>query len=166
MLADHPSDMTLRLVHRTNYWGQYIDPSDTDEDVHFDAIWVQAMIDGDQCCCRGFGRRGVAVSDEDLTDEYDGWWSLFYVTGRYGRSDDHFFYKFVLIPQGTYGYGKRGCAQRGWRYEGEVHSSSACDGLDKILRYDYFYDQSNDIIHAHIGIMMDRPLLAGHGNSG
>ena len=117
--------MTLRLVHRTNYWGQYIDATDMDDDVSFDAIWVQAMIDGDPCCCHGFGQRGVAVNNQDLADEYNGWWSLFFVNGREGRSVRHYFYKFVLIPQGTHGYGKRGCAQRGWSFVGEVAAGSA-----------------------------------------
>ena len=160
--------MTLRLVHRTNYWGQWIDSTDLDPDVNFDAIWVQAMIDGESCCCHGFGRRGVAVSNQDLEDECppfaQGWWSLFQVSGTHGHSAGHYFYKFVLIPQGTHGYGKRGCAQRGWTYVGEAHSQSACDHLDSILR-SYYHDQSGDFNHVHIGIKMDT-LYAGQGNSG
>lgn len=155
----------MRLVHRTNYWGKWIDPTDVDDEVHFDAIWVQAMIDGDSCCCHGFGRRGVAVNDQDLVDEFDGWWwSLFNVSGEQGRSSGHYFYKFVLIPQGTHGYGKRGCSQRGWGYVGEVHAQSALQGLDDRLRV-YDEDQTGDFNHVHIGIMMDS-LYAGQGNSG
>ena len=156
--------MTLRLVHRTNYWGQYIDASDVDDDVNFDAIWVQAMIDGKPCCCRGFGERGVAVNNQDISDEHSDWWSLFFVNGRRGRSEAHYFHKFVLIPQGTHGYGKRGCADRGWRFEGQVFAARACEDLDDLLR-SFFYDDTDDVNHVHIGIMMDQ-LYAGTGNSG
>ena len=156
--------MTLRLIHRTNYWGQRIDANDGDDDVNFDAIWVQAMIDGKRCCCPGFGERRVAVDNQDISDEHSSWWSLFLVNGRRGRSEAHYFYKFVLIPQGTHGYGKRGCADRGWRFQGQVLADRACEDLDDLLR-SFFDDASGDVNHVHIGIMMDQ-LCAGKGNSG
>ena len=37
-----------------------------------------------------------------------------------------------MIPQGTYGYGKRGCAQRGWTYVGEVRAGGANAQLEKV----------------------------------
>ena len=154
----------MRLVHRTNYWGEWISSSDMDDDVPFDAIWVQAMLDGCACCCHGFGRRGVAVRDEDLVDEFNGWWSLFKVSGEWGRTPGHFFHKYVLIPQGTHGFGKRGCAQRGWTYAGEIQAGRACERLDELLEYT-IDDQTDDFNHVHIGIMMDS-LYAGKGNSG
>ena len=31
----------MRLVHCTNYWGEHINGTDNDDEVSFDAIWVQ-----------------------------------------------------------------------------------------------------------------------------
>ena len=40
---------------------EYIHPTDMDDEVSFDAVWMQGMIDGGACCCPGIGQRGVAV---------------------------------------------------------------------------------------------------------
>ena len=66
----------MRLIHCTNYWGEYIDGTDNDDEVSFDAVWVQARLDHQGCCCPGFGRRRAAIVDDDLAGEHAG-----YVTG-------------------------------------------------------------------------------------
>mmetsp|Transcript_20055 Transcript_20055/g.40902 ORF Transcript_20055/g.40902 Transcript_20055/m.40902 type:complete len:155 (-) Transcript_20055:138-602(-) len=152
----------VELVHRTNYWGKYIDATNMDDEVNFDAIWVQCVYDGHRTCCPNFGARRVGVTENDLVNEHNGWWSLFRVSSTWGRSPGHYFRKFVLIPQGTHGYGKRGCAQRGWEYEGEVVASNARDQLVNLLSC--YLDDQEDFTHVHIGIMMDQ-LYAGQGHS-
>ena len=156
----------MRLVHCTDYWGEHINGTNNDDEVGFDAIWVQARLDHHQgCCCPGFGRRRVLIRDDDINGEHSGWWSLFSVSCAEGRSPGHYFWKYVLIPQGTYGYGKRGCAGLGWTYIGEVHSSCATAQLEDLIgdRLDEQYDY--DFNHVHIGIMCDGTMYAGKGNS-
>ena len=153
----------MRLVHCTNYWGEHINGTDNDDEVSFDAIWVQARLDHQGCCCPGFGRRRVLIRDDDINGEHSGWWSLFSVSCAEGRSQGHYFWKYVLIPQGTYGYGKRGCAGLGWTYIGEVHSSCATAQLEGLIgdRLDEQYDY--DFNHVHIGIRWDGTMYAGKG---
>ena len=153
--------MGFQLSHRTNYWGAHIDATDNDDEVDFAAVWVQALEDN-RSCCPGFGRRRVRVENQDLSEHAEWWW-LFRVSARYGRSDGHYFMKFVLIPQGEPGYGKRGCAQRGWSLDGEVSSDNALAGLQQLVEH-YFDDDEGDFIHVHIGIKMDG-VYAGQGNS-
>ena len=154
----------MQLVHRTNYWGQEIGGTDNDAEVPFDAIWVQATRYG-QCCCPGFGRRSVLVTNEDIQDEFQGWWSLFLVSEIRGHTADHYFWKYALIPQGTYGFGKRGCADRGWTYVGAVHSNNATAQIEHLVgdRLDESLD--DDFNHVHIGVKFDGLLYAGKGNS-
>ena len=77
----------------------------------------------------------------------------------------HYFWKYVLIPQDTYGFGKKGCARRGWRYIGEVHSNSATAQLKNLVGDKLDDDYDNDFNHVHIGIKFDGLLFAGKGNS-
>ena len=116
----------MKLIHRTNYWGEWIDASGMDDEVPFDVIWTQAVSNHSSGCCHGFGRRPVAVVNSDFVDEDLEWWHVFRVSNQYGRTDGHYFYKFVALPQGTYGYGKRGCAALGWTWEGEFNANVAC----------------------------------------
>ena len=154
----------MQLVHRTRYWGQHIDGTDNDEEVPFHAIWVQTTRQG-RCCCPGFGERRVHVEDSDIAEEAQGWWSLFLVSTERGHSPGHYFWKYVLIPQDTYGFGKKGCARRGWRYIGEVHSNSATAQLENLVGDKLEDDYDNDFNHVHIGIKFDGLLFAGKGNS-
>ena len=126
--------LTMKLIHRTNYWGEWIDASGMDDEVPFDVIWTQAVSNHSSGCCHGFGRRPVAVVNSDFVDEDPEWWHVFRVSNQYGRTDGHYFYKFVALPQGTYGYGKRGCAALGWRWVGEFHAKNALDGLEDVLQ--------------------------------
>ena len=158
----------MRLVHCTNYWGEHINGTDNDDEVSFDAIWVQARLDHQGCCCPGFGRRRVLIRDYDINGEHSGWWSLFSVSCAEGRSQGHYFWKYVLIPLGTYGYGKRGCAGLGWTYIGEVYSSCATAQLEGLIgdRLDAKSTITTSIKnHVHIGIMCDGTMYAGKGNS-
>ena len=63
----------MKLIHRTNYWGTWIDSSDLDDDVPFDVIWTQAVRDNDGPCCHGFGRRSVQVTNSDFVDDCNDW---------------------------------------------------------------------------------------------
>ena len=147
----------MKLIHRTNYWGQWIDSSDTDSEVPFDVIWAQAVSDHSRGCCHGFGKRVVDILNSDFVDEDPEWWHVFQVSSQYGRTDGHFFYKLVTLPQGTYGYGKRGCAALGWSWVGEFCAGSALDGLEDALEpYLEEYNQSSDFHHVHLGIKMEK----------
>ena len=154
----------MDLVHRTNYWGSHINATDNDDEVPFEAIWVQATRNG-RCCCPGFGQRRVLVTDDDISDEFQGWWSLFLVSQQRGHSYGHFFLKYVLIPQGTHGFGKRGCENRGWQYKGQVHASNATESLEYLVGSILEDDYDDDFNHVHIGIMFDGLLYAGKGSS-
>jgi len=158
----------MQLIHRTNYWGEYIDPSNDDEDVPFDVIWVQAVDDNSTTgCCPGFGRRRVNVHGSDLKEVYDGWWHIFLVSDERGtRNRGHYFYKFVTLPQSTPGYGKKGCAKLGWRWVGEFHARKTKRTLDDVLEdYLEMYNASDDVHHVHIGIKMDRLYAPRQGHS-
>lgn len=148
---------TMKLIHRTNYWGEWIDPSGIDDEVPFNVIWTQAVSDHASGCCHGFGRRPVTVENSDFVDEDPEWWHVFQVSSQYGRTEGHYFYKFVTLPQGTYGYGKRGCAALGWTWRGEFHARNALVDLEDLLS-DYLeeYNQSSDFHHVHLGVKMDR----------
>ena len=154
----------MRLSHRTRYWGQYIDAADNDDEVNAELIWCQATRDYARDCCPGFGPRSVHVSESDLSDHHQGWWSLFRVSQRIGDyNSGHRFWKFILVPQGEHGYGKKGCQRRGWSYEGELFTNgNALSKLEDLL--DCYFEDSEYREHVHVGIMMDM-LYAGKGNS-
>lgn len=85
----------FRLIHRTNHQGLYINPTNNDEEVSLDVIWMQAVWRG-QGCCRHFGDRVVVMEQSDfLTGGGD--WFLYDVslTRPYSNSH-HVFCKFVL----------------------------------------------------------------------
>ena len=145
----------MKLIHRTNYWGTWVNSSNIDDDVPFDVVWTQAVGDYDGCCCHGFGRRSVQVVNSDFVDEDEGWWHVFKVNGQRGRSPGHYFYKFAALPQGTYGYGKRGCAALGWTWEGEFHASNALDGMEQVLDT-YLNMEDDDFNHVHVGVKMEQ----------
>ena len=148
----------MKLYHRTNYWGQYVNSSNTDSEVPFDVVWCQAVEDYDGCPnpkdCHGFGRRVVGVEDSDFESEDPDHGHAFKVGQQRGRRQGHYFFKFAALPQGTYGYGKRGCAALGWRWEGEFHASQALDGIENVLD-SYLNMDDDDINHVHIGVKMD-----------
>ena len=150
----------MKLIHLTNYWGEYINSgTDHSGEVPFDAIWAQVVQVNSHPCCPGFGERSVRVENRDFEDEHNEWWSVFLVSGEHGRNCGHYFYKFVCIPQGTYDFGKRGCASRGWKFVGEFLAQSALEDLHDIL-YDWMFMDDGDFNHVHVGIMMDQ-LYAG-----
>lgn len=103
------------------------------------------------------------LQDSDFETEFDGYWSLFRVSERRGDyNSGHYFYKFVAIPQGTYGYGRKGCSNRGWTYEGEFHAQYAITELGSLLCGYLNDDDDDDFIHVHVGLYMDE-LYAGRG---
>ncbi len=69
----------MELVHRTNYWGKYINVRDSDDNkVPFTDIWTQVMNDIEPSCFRNFGRRGVQVVNYDFEEDDP----VFYVSGE------------------------------------------------------------------------------------
>ena len=108
-------------------------------------------------CCHGFGTRAVDVLNSDFVDEDPDWWHVFEVSSECGRTDGHFFYKLVTLPQGTYGYGRRGCAALGWSWVGEFCAGSALERLaDALEPYLEEYNRSSDFHHVHLGIKMEK----------
>ena len=93
--------------------------------------------------------------DSDFVSEDDSWWHVFKVNGQRGRNPGHYFHKFAALPQGTYGYGKRGCAALGWTWEGEFHASNALDGMEQVLD-SYLNMDDDDFNHVHVGVKMER----------
>ena len=53
------------------------------------------------------------TEDSDFESEDPDYWHVFKVSQQRGRRQGHYFFKFAALPQGTYGYGKRGCANTG-----------------------------------------------------
>ena len=124
----------ISLIHRTFYWGRDIEASRRDRDIDFPAIWTQLSFKRGGCC-RGFGVRWVCVDDEDLLEVHDGEWNIFLVEELNGRNEEHYFYKFVLIPHGANGYGKKTCRKKyGWKFAGAVEADDAVRGLQKLLK--------------------------------
>jgi hypothetical protein len=148
----------MSLIHRTNHWGHTIYAEALDDDVNFDAIWTQFCF-RDGGCCRGFGERSVMVDNDDLIDVHGGDWNLFLVNEHPGRHDEHYFYKFALIPCGTHRYGKRSCERRGWDFVGTVDAYNAMEDLTNYLLPYYEGQMCDDsyveTYHVHLGIMMD-----------
>ena len=150
----HRSTIFMRLLHLTNYWGTMIDTAicDPDSELGFHALWVQALEDGQEPCCRGHGRRAVEVSESDLEGFHRGRWNLWKVSGTRGRNEDHYFYKMALVPQGLYGKGKKTLLRKGWKLIDEgIDSWYMLRHLEQVLD-DYWEDGSDDFNHVHIGI--------------
>lgn len=158
----------MKLVHRTNYWGDTINWNDRDDEVDMEAIWVQFYRrKKDQPCCPGFGIRRVGVTVENLAGKAS-IWTLFFVSGTEGtRNSDHYFNKLVLIPQGTKGYGREICKKKwGWKYKGLWDASDDDAKADlKELLDEYHTNDDHEVCHVHIGIHMET-LDAGRGHSG
>jgi hypothetical protein len=167
MVADLTIDEEMRLIHRTNYWGQTLNSSDRDREVDMDAIWVQVV--KFRACCPNFGDRNVRLNIEDLQTAHDGLWNLFFVSGTEGRDRDHFFSKLVMIPHGKRGYGKdRVRREHGWTFHGSWNSNGdeAKSELTKLINGATKGGDGDRRRrhHIHLGIHMDS-CQAGKGNS-
>jgi len=151
----------MKLIHRTNYWGREIIPCDSrqDPDIGIDLIWVQALEEDDEPpCCRGFGKRSVAVIQQDFRHWHKGDWVLWEVSGTRGRDECHYFYKFVLVPKGCRGKGRKSLLRRGFTHVADLNSKSLFYQLASALRT-YWQDDSDDFNHVHIGVYtMNKPL--------
>jgi len=101
--------------------------------VPFTDIWTQDMNDNQPCCFRNFDRRVILVVNSDFEEAEPDVWSIFYVSGSCGQSEGHYFHKVVVIPQGTYGYDKRCCTSRGWKFEGSISPRTALEDLEEVL---------------------------------
>jgi hypothetical protein len=149
----------MSLIHRTHYWGQVITAGNNDPDVDFDAIWTQFCFRKGGCC-RGFGVRMVPIEDNDLVKAHNGDWNLYLVEKRYGRNEEHYFYKFAMIPGGVDGYGKKTCINKHrWEFVGTVDAYGPIQDLRDHLTPYHTGDMNDDsnvrMNHVHIGIMMD-----------
>lgn len=103
----------------------------------------------------------VPVENDALVGAYDGEWNLYLVEHRYGRNEEHYFYKFALIPHGTRGFGKKTCLEKlGWSFVGSVNANEALQDLREHLTPYHTGDKNADdnvrMNHVHIGIMMDQ----------
>ena len=128
-----------------------------------EAIWVQAVW-GTRPCCRGFGKRNVRVTIEDIQEAHTGTWNLFYVSGTEGRNSDHYFEKLVLIPRGERGFGKERCRRDfGWSFVGQWQCHEGEQGLSDLLE-SYKENDGYRFVHIHLGIRMDE-MDAGKGTS-
>jgi len=146
----------MKLLHLTNYWGSTIDPNNSpqDDDVDMDVIWTQALeYEHDRPCCPGFGRRIVRVEDQDLVQWDQNNWTLWFVSGTWGNSDGHYFYKFVLIPNGCYGKGKRTMRARGWQELSTLRFGYDADmtSLEDVLM-PYWSNTGGNISHPHVHV--------------
>ena len=100
------------------------------------------------------------MEDQDFASESYGLWRLYLVDEEEGENPDHYFYKFVAIPAGCGGNGKRSCLRRGWEHIGDFSAVSATNELEDLLS-EYkdgelccnCYHQHR-VYHVHIGLMM------------
>ena len=93
----------------------------------------------------------------DNDDFYSGAWRLYLVNEHEGNNPDHYFYKFVAIPTGCRGNGKRSCLKRGWEHVGDFNADTASQDLeDHLSSYkDGIHCYGNyEVYHVHIGLMM------------
>ena len=153
----------MYLIHRTNSRARFIPAGTRDEDVEIPAIWTQWSFN-DCGCCPGFGVHKVCVESDDLLQEHKGVWNLYLVEERPGRHDQHYFYKFVLIPRGTRYYGKKYCQRnRKWSFKGAMQARHVSQRLRRFLKpYQdgtmmrrYGNNKRAEKFHVHIGIMID-----------
>ena len=145
----------MRLVHRTNFWGRRIDPNDSrqDNEINMDLIWVQALEDDDDPpCCHGFGKRTVDISRNRIFVDWDrGDWILWKVSAVPGRDQSHWFFKFLLIPKGCYGKGKKTLQRRGYAQIAVLNPRDMLKKLAKALQ-PYWQGDTGAFNHVHIGI--------------
>jgi hypothetical protein len=140
------------IIHRTNYYGTNIKPNANDKDTDgLEVIWLQVS-DRYIGCCPGFGKRVVHLRNKNL--EQGRRYRVYLVTEHPGRKGDHYFYKFVVIPEGQRGFGKQSCLHRGWTWEGDIDGTTARGDLRKLLDH-YREDGPGDVNHVHVGLAID-----------
>ena len=144
----------MKLVHRTNYWGREIIPNNSRQDFEIDMalIWVQALEEVyEPPCCRGFGERSVLVVRQDFYSWHKGDWVLWKVSSTRGLNESHYFYKFLLVPKGCYGKGRKSLLRRGFTHVADLNFAHSLHQLKSALRT-YWQDDSDDLNHVHIGV--------------
>jgi len=152
-----PNRAPIRLVHRTNYWGNNpIFAENSDAEVDTACIWVQ-MTRG-KSCCPGFGNREMDVYPDDLLNQCEDDWNLWLVSEGQGNKTNHYFYKLVLIPKRTPGLGNKSCLSYGWLAVGAVdfNLDNAYEHLADMIR-PYLQSAPEPQVkkHVHIAIIMD-----------
>lgn len=142
------------VSHRTNYYGTRIQPNDSDRETKgLEVIWMQ-LSDRYVGCCPNFGVRNVQLRNKHLRHGVQ--YRVYLVSEQQGtRKDDHYFYKFVVIPEDKPGFGKKECLQRGWTFEGDIDGSAARSDLKRLL-FKYREDGKGNINHVHVGLAIDQ----------
>ena len=91
--------MAFRLVHRTNFDGDWIEARHNPrDDLPFPVVWTQALMRGRRSCCRGFGRIEVDLHPKHFQNCR--MWQLWFMEANRGRVPGHVFYGFVLTHDG------------------------------------------------------------------
>mmetsp|Transcript_27080 Transcript_27080/g.81182 ORF Transcript_27080/g.81182 Transcript_27080/m.81182 type:complete len:201 (-) Transcript_27080:244-846(-) len=153
----------MRLTHRTNFWGRFIEPShaDADDEVNREAIWVQALCDDEYDCCPGFGRRRVGVEEGDFQQWSDGDWSLYFVSSEWGRTEGHRFWKLALVPDDEHHDWNTGY----WEHVATLDPGQfMLDELEYRLRPYWSCGDSRNHVHNAI-CTAGQDLCAGHGHT-
>ena len=152
------------IQHRTNYWGSCITGTDRDKEVSASTtddssslqsiVWTQ-VCDRYSGCCPGFGERGIQLRNRDFLQDHA--YHVYKVSETQGRKKAHYFYKFIVIPEGTEGCGEQACFDRGWEYIGDIEGESARSGLKQLLwsYKDEDHHGSHEFVHLHVGLVMD-----------
>lgn len=139
------------LEHRTNYWGTEIDARPSDKELgDLPVIWVQ-LCDRFQGCCPGFGERCVHIRNKHFGSAR---YTVYLVSEKEGRTPDHYFCKFVAIPEGKHGWGKRNCLDLGWSVVGKIEGDKARGDLKQLL-WPYKEDSDYEVTHLHVGLAID-----------
>eukprot|EP01084_Bolivina_argentea_P034534 63943_1 len=144
----------MRLLHLTNYRGHKIVPNKSikDEDTDLELIWVQAVPGYDDECCPGFGDEIVNISQKVFKHWDRDEWVLWKVAEHRGKNPDHYFYKFILVPKGYAGLGKKTLLNKGWKDMLTIDPNNEFYSQLEAHLSQYWYDNSDDTNHVHIGI--------------
>jgi hypothetical protein len=141
-----------------------------------DVIWSQFSTSKRHAtCCFRFGHRRVFIRKGALVNENDNsYWNLYLINHHSGKKDDHYFYKFVLIPPRKPYFGKKRCMdEHSWDFIGSVHvdsndeENSPLKELYDLLRPYHDGDEKYDgegieKFHVHVGIAMESLTAYGH----
>ena len=157
----------MELVHRTNYWGAWLEGRDTDDETGgLQLLWCQAVAAGAPPCCRGFGARSVWLSADTLRDVHDGEWDLWRVSCAEGRSADHLFTKYVLAPShADLAEWNDDCEDpsEDWWFEGSGRFRSGLGILQAVLQ-GRLHRRDYAVAHCHVGVLLEEPLFVGRAH--
>eukprot|EP00931_Biecheleriopsis_adriatica_P067754 TRINITY_DN41820_c0_g1_i1.p1 TRINITY_DN41820_c0_g1~~TRINITY_DN41820_c0_g1_i1.p1 ORF type:complete len:194 (-),score=33.74 TRINITY_DN41820_c0_g1_i1:151-678(-) len=144
-----------RLVHLTNYWGDYVEAQCRDDETDgLPLIWAQALFEGEGCCCPNFGTREIELSTDHLWAHHEGKWSLWEVSRQWGHTEGHRFCKFVLAPDED----DDNLTYHGWQHLGSAHFQNGLGILGAELPRVLAQERADGWctkVHMHVGIYME-----------